>query len=514
MVVVRSARLVDLPQILTSQMYHTWFFQKRLAEALNSELEGRTLLACFSQQKDELILSFGNNAKELHLRADLSSQAGILSFRDSFSRARKNSVDLYDELLGRQVKSVSAYKYERSFQIALTDGFQLIFKMHGSRSNILVAKNDQVSKIFRNNLPNDLSIRPSELDSQVELTSDRVLLLLGKKNHDIFNNQQALPPQFCNSLNSSSIYIGLKGQQSYLKLVEIEDPALVTRDAIEASTFFADLHYRHFQLAKEKQQIVKVVNKRLKQSENYIHKARQKLNGIAHQRNHEEIANIIMASLHALKPGKTEATLEDLYAGGSIKIKLNPKLSPQKNAENFYRKSKNKKIEIQKLEDNISYKQKVVEKLRNQLSDIDEIGQVKELRKFIADKFGSKAKQQEPTPYHKFEVDGYDVLVGKNAKSNDFLTQKIADKNDLWLHARDVPGSHVVIRKQPGNTFPAPVIEKVAALTAWFSKRKTDSLCPVVFTPKKFVRKTKGAPVGQVVVEKEEVIMVVPSKEI
>ena len=106
------------------------------------------------------------------------------------------------------------------------------------------------------------------------------------------------------------------------------------------------------------------------------------------------------------------------------------------------------------------------------------------------------------------------MFVGKNAKSNDILTQKIATKNDLWLHARDVSGSHVVIRDRLGNSFPASVIEKVAALAAWFSKRKTDSLCPVIFTPKKFVRKIKGAPAGQVVVEKEDVIMVVPSREI
>ena len=510
MVVDGSARLVDLPQILTSQMYHTWFFQKRLAEALNSELEGLTLLACFSQQKDELILSFASKEKELHIRVDLSSQVSILSFRDSFSRARKNSVDLFGELLDQQVTSVFSYLHERSFQIKFSGEFQLIFKMHGSRSNVLIAKNDRVEKIFRNNLPGDLSIRPTELDNQTELTDEVVLRLLGKKNHDIFKNQSMAPSQFCDRLNSSPFYVGLNVDQPYLKLVDTEHPSLITNDAIEASNFFADLHYRHVQLSREKGQIAQIIRKQIRQSENYVIKTQKNLHDITHQRSTEEVANLIMANLHTLKSGQTEATLEDLYAGGLIKIKLNPKLSPQKNAENFYRKSKNKKIEIQKLEDNITSKQKASNKLHNQLAALDEIERIKELRTFISKNFSSITKKEAPLPYHKFVIDGYDVLVGKNAKSNDILTQRIATKNDLWLHARDVPGSHVVIRERPGSSFPTPVIEKVAALAAWFSKRKTDSLCPVIFTPKKFVRKIKGAPAGQVVVEKEEVVMVVP----
>ena len=91
---------------------------------------------------------------------------------------------------------------------------------------------------------------------------------------------------------------------------------------------------------------------------------------------------------------------------------------------------------------------------------------------------------------------------------------QVAAKNDLWLHARDVSGSHVIVREKPGQKFREPVIEKVAQLAAWHSKRRTDSLCPVIYTPRKYVRKMKGAPAGQVVVEKEQVVMVVPTKNV
>lgn len=104
-------------------------------------------------------------------------------------------------------------------------------------------------------------------------------------------------------------------------------------------------------------------------------------------------------------------------------------------------------------------------------------------------------------------------MIGRNAKNNDLLTQRYTYKDDLWLHARDVTGSHVVVKYKAGKTFPKSVIERAAELAAWYSKRRTDSLCPVIVTPKKYVRKPKGLAEGQVLVEKEDVVLVVPKGE-
>jgi predicted ribosome quality control (RQC) complex YloA/Tae2 family protein len=90
------------------------------------------------------------------------------------------------------------------------------------------------------------------------------------------------------------------------------------------------------------------------------------------------------------------------------------------------------------------------------------------------------------------------------------LTLKLSHKDDLWLHAKDVSGSHVIIKYQSGKNFPKDVIERAAQLAAYNSKRKNESLCPVMVTAKKYVRKRKGDPAGAVVVEREEVIMVEP----
>ena len=122
----------------------------------------------------------------------------------------------------------------------------------------------------------------------------------------------------------------------------------------------------------------------------------------------------------------------------------------------------------------------------------------------------SATKKPDIQPYRRIEIMGHEVLIGKNAIKNELLTFKTARKDDLFLHAKDVAGSHVIIRKKSSQNFPAPVIEQAASIAAFYSKNKNESLCSVLYTPRKFVRKAKGAPAGTVIVEKEKVILVKP----
>ena len=117
----------------------------------------------------------------------------------------------------------------------------------------------------------------------------------------------------------------------------------------------------------------------------------------------------------------------------------------------------------------------------------------------------AKEKQVASLPYREVEFNGYKIWIGKNAQHNDTLTLKYGYKEDLWLHAKDVAGSHVLIKHQAGKNFPKDVIERAAQLAAYYSKRKNESLCPVSVHLEN-VRKRKGDPPGMVVVEREEVV--------
>jgi predicted ribosome quality control (RQC) complex YloA/Tae2 family protein len=108
---------------------------------------------------------------------------------------------------------------------------------------------------------------------------------------------------------------------------------------------------------------------------------------------------------------------------------------------------------------------------------------------------------------------GLEVRVGRSARANDRLTFGNSSPNDVWLHARSVPGSHVILRwPDAGAAPPARDLEEAAALAALFSKARTSALVPVDWTRRKYVRKPRGAPPGSVVLQRAKTVFVEPSE--
>lgn len=383
--------------------------------------------------------------------------------------------------------------------------------------------------VFRKNLTPDLATVPSALHKDIELSESNLRLhdfdplklipALGKEvkiyfeqvgYYDLTESEKwpALT-ETIKKLDQNPIYL----HDSILPRISlIEESLEIAAEPIEATNWLYEKSARILFFQKEKDQVINLLKKRIRKSENYIAKNKEKLKEITASRNPEEVANILMANLHVVEKGLSKVVLTDFYSTEPITIKLNVKLSPQKNAENYYRKAKNRHQEIKSIKTNIKSKETLIDFLSKQILDIQDIESGKELRKYKkSNGLEQKRKNQNEThPYHLFELDGWQILVGKNSKANDQLTLKVANKNDLWLHAKDVAGSHVVIKERPGQNFPNHIIEYAASLAAGNSKHKTDTLTPVIYTPKKFVRKIKGAPAGQVMVEKEEILMIEP----
>ena len=120
-----------------------------------------------------------------------------------------------------------------------------------------------------------------------------------------------------------------------------------------------------------------------------------------------------------------------------------------------------------------------------------------------------KTKTEHDSPYRVFELsEDFTVYLGKNAENNDQLTKQFAKPNDIWLHARGVSGSHAIIKGK--GIPPKHIIEKAAAIAAYYSQSRNASYTPVSYTFKKYIRKKKGSHPGAVMMEREEVIMVKP----
>jgi predicted ribosome quality control (RQC) complex YloA/Tae2 family protein len=277
--------------------------------------------------------------------------------------------------------------------------------------------------------------------------------------------------------------------------------------AIEAANYLLRFYYSFSIKNKQGDIQQKAYLDKKTKLESYIASVQKRLREITTSNVFEESANILMANLHHIPARAESVKLFDFYHNKEREIKLKKDLSPQKNAENYYRKAKNLGVEILNLQKTIDLKSKELEEVEHDLSMLKDGVLLNKPAKQE-----NKPKQEISFPYKRFEYEGFEIRVGKDSHKNDELIQHHSTKNDLWLHARNYAGSHVIVKEQAGKPFPQHVIEKAASLAAWYSKGKNESFCPVIVTERKYVRKAKRMAAGQVIVEKEKTFMVVPSK--
>lgn len=510
-------------------MHYNHYTLSALAAQLDEQLVGYAFQTCFSQEKDELMLGLSNGAQDFWIHATLTGAFQCLSFPETFFRARRNSIDLLAPLVGKTVLRVDVAENERTLILEVGEQYVLVFKMHGRQANILLFEQDEVIDIFHQKFSQDYELSREELDRPIRQDQEAFLEQGVKKTFPTFGKPlrkylqlDRLPSReaqweqivaFLPQLKQPTFYIVLQEELPELLLFPASDIIHQTTNPIEALNVFYQEWRGRFFLIEEKKQALKKVDKRLRQTKNYIRKAEAKLEEMDGDQRYEEIGHILMANLHQIPAGSKQVELYDFYQDKPITIKLKRELSAPDNAAVYYRKAKNQQIEYDTLLENLEAKEKLERKLKKIRAEIEGFEQVKPLRKFLkSHKLGEKSQRQATPelPFREFVFKGYTIWVGKNAKTNDLLTQRYAKKNDVWLHARSVSGSHVVIRQQNQAAIPQDVIERAAQLAAYYSKRKSEGLCPVIYTPKKYVRKPKGAAPGAVVVEKEQVLMVEP----
>lgn len=553
-------------------MHTNYYFLRQLAPALESHLmspesqqdrsiSGLLFMECFSQDRDEVVLVFAqakgktNYYKPFYIKATLRPDFSGLLFPESVQRARNNSVDLFESIIGiageeRAVVGVQSFLNERCLAILLEGGFSLLFKFFGNRPNLLAFHNDQVTDLFNQQLVTDRQLIFSAFDRPIDQSYEaferagfdyrKLFPTFGKvvneyideqfrKQKDLSGREQwAVIQDVVTQLEHPRYYLTRLNHKPTLSLLPVGDRDAESfhrtfDDPIEAANRFYIAFNGLSTFEREKADLLRLLDKRRKRAESLIEASMQRLISREEGISHEEMGHILMANLQEVPqtPGAKSPeriTLYDFYRDQPITLKLKPDLSPQKNAENFYRKAKNEQIEEQHLTDQIAGREAELLRIDEQKATIDNTQSLKELRRYVKQQNLLNADTSIGTTesgqlFKEVIVDTFRILVGRNAKNNDLLTQKYAYKDDLWLHARDVSGSHVIVKHQAGKVFPKNVIERAAELAAWYSKRRTDSLCPVTVTPKKFVRKPKGLAEGQVLVDKEDVVLVAPRGE-
>lgn len=238
---------------------------------------------------------------------------------------------------------------------------------------------------------------------------------------------------------------------------------------------------------------------------------------------------LITAFIHSVPPNSKKVSLLNYYSVDNeyVDIELNENKTPQENAQIYfkrYNKAKsafyNASRQLKKTMQELDYLESVSH-LLNSCSTMTELEEIREElieQGYIAIKSKKTNREQKKktsvsSPLHYKSTDGFDIYVGKNNKQNDFLTLKFSGSRDMWLHVRNMPGSHTIIKCHKKDV-PESTLLEAASIAAWHSKALRSSNVPVDYTLVKHVKKPNNAKPGMVIYENFKTIFVTPDENL
>ncbi len=375
-------------------------------------------------------------------------------------------------------------------------GFSVPF-VNNILNNLKINKEDTLDKISDNSLYELYNYIKSVLNG-IETNNSTVISIINEKNKKDYT-------------------IDLKDKSENLEINFFLDDFYFSK---ETSDSF--LSYRN--------SILKLILNTLSKYSNRIKSIDKKLLECSNRDTYKLYGELITANLYKYRNEKLESiTLENYYDNNNlITIPLDSKISVHNNATKYFKKYNKLKnalaiITVQKndAKRDIDYLESIIYELENSksISDINEIyNEISESSIFSDSLKGKKDKNKKNkensiSSPREFKIDDYTILVGKNNFQNDYLTTKLADKNDIWFHTKDIHGSHVVLRTN--NTLEIDddiddILVKCAEIAAFYSKAKFSSNVPVDYCFVRYVKKPSGSKPGMVIYTNNKTLNVTP----
>ena len=388
--------------------------------------------------------------------------------------------------------------------------------------NLITEANTSLSKFFTNKFTGFSNPFIKNILKKLNIDNQN----FSKEDIDVLFNYLC---NILNNLDTNSIstisYTNEKGKSDY-----VIDCVQKSED-LEINFFIDDFYYNKESLdnfSSYRNNLLKLISQVLKKYSYRLENINSKLKECANKDLYKLYGELITANLYRLTDVNSDKiTLENYYDNfNPIEIPINTSISISENAKKYFKKYNKLKnalevVTLQKkeTEQELEYIESIIYELDSakSLEEVDEI--FNELSDSVIFKDyiqtgknkNNKKSDSKSTP-REFTVDGYTVLVGKNNKQNDYLTTKIADKDDIWFHTKDIHGSHVILR-HPKQNMPIDTLEKCAKLAAYYSKAKLSTNVPVDYCPVKFVKKPNGSKPGMVIYTNNKTLYVNPSIE-
>lgn len=552
-----------------------------LTEEFATMLVGGKITKIYQPEKDEIILFVFN--KQTY-KLVISANAGVNRIHvtqyptDNPKVAPSFCMLLRKFVTNATITNVQQMPYERvvdfslqaSDELGYKNAMHLIFELTGKTSNIILTDSDYLICDSIKHLPQDLEskriimagakykffppqdkIVPFDLPRVREFLSNcatplrqaLVQNLLGVSqdtvNEILYNVDENLHTIINNDLvaNRISMYKANLSRPKPCVIINNGTPTDVCPFDYQSKrgerTFFDSLNkahdYYYYQLDKcqrfadKAKSVSTVVKNAISRTEKKLSAQRQSIYEASDKDKYKLFGDLILSNVWQIKPKQQSVTLSDYTTGESVAIPLDVQLTPQQNAQAYYKKYRKQKSAIQHNVQLVEENEKLLQYLLTikqnlafctETEDLDQIRQELIDLQLIKDKQTKAKAKQEPaiTPL-KYNLHGFDVFVGKNNLQNNHVTFRLAHADDVWIHTHQIHSSHVVIVTN-GRDVPDNVLQEACEICAYYSQASAGTKIAVDYTPKRFVKKPPHSALGFVTYDTYQTIIVNPNRHL
>ena len=527
-------------------MFKNYFYLNRAITELNFLLSNPIITDIYSQERNKLYLSIPTIDEPFrHLIISTESQLPYILVKKEHHRAKKNTVNFFNAFLPQKILRFYIAVDDRIIRIHCTS-IDIYILIRGPKSNIVLqSKNNEIFSFRKSKSKEDVFANLNQIIFTDSFSEKDFSKIYSDKLE--YKDVKKLYPSIIKDIFLETTFRKGKSLRENLRQIVKEifnEPIIVAYDKQNIQTIFQPSSFHHqvdsadiekfdsFNSAlqkylslyfkeKNKNNLRKVIeqylNKEIKKTAVKLNNLKTRIENGSAQKKYNELAGLLLANISKLKKGLDEIEVEDYISNEKIKIKLDPKLSPKANIDKLFEKSKNEKINFEKSLMLYDTSKAYYDSLKNyqsillnaqDLQDLTELAVNLKLKNKSKLMNGEKAQKK----FRHFILnDKYNIYVGRDSRENDYLSIKFAKQNDYWFHSRGLPGSHVLLRvENTKEIIPKNILKQVASIAAFYSKAKTAKVAPVSYTFAKFVHKKKGMEPGQVLLQRENVLLVKP----
>ena len=367
-------------------------------------------------------------------------------------------------IVGRRVVEVKQYPFDRAFVLKLQnsdDTINMIFRLYsGPGANVIITREDStiLELLFR---------RPQRGEINGEKLVDEERTSEGKKTWSV------------------RPYTG----DSFNQFIDREEDKESKDEKREEYVI----------ILKERE------NRELKALLDKKERIKERIDSTKGYEETKHYADLLSSNIYMVKKGMSSVTLDDWEKGEKVTISLDPQLSPTENKEKLYSRYRKDKTSLSMAEEEKEKTEKAIKETKEKYSYLfSPDTPLEKLRKEVEGKSENNEKVKEGRPGVWVKSNGWDIIIGRNAKENDEILRSYTRGSDLWMHTRDFSGGYIIIKAQKDRTVPLPVLLDGASLAIHFSKARKNGKADLYYTQVKYLRRVKGGKTGLVLPTQEK----------